>query len=210
VITDYLPAFGSQIYMATVKSRKESILPFRGNLLKDPGFEDISTPGVPASCYAWNEGDRGATFFVDSGNISRRHSVRLIAAQIYSRLRFFPVNVRNGRTYMLSVWAKADVGSDTGAGNNLINRDSTKHKPKSPYFEIGLGEFGTERFYPVEEWQQFMTSVTIPVENILPYRQNVILRMPGAGTGWFDMIQIFGASINQANLICSKAGCLRR
>ncbi len=197
VITDYIPAFGSQAYMGTVKSRKESILPFRGNLLKDPGFEDISTPGVPASCYAWNEGDRGATFFVDSReHIEGDHSVRLITPQqdMGSRLRFFPVNVRNGRTYMISVWAKADVGSDKGAGNNLINRDSTKHKPKSPYFEIGLGEFGTERFYPVEEWQQFMTSVTIPVENILPYRQNVILRMPGAGTGWFDMIQIFEAT----------------
>jgi hypothetical protein len=197
MITDYIPAFGSQVYMVTVRPRKESILPYRGNLMKDPGFEDISSPGVPASCYAWNEGDRGATFFVDSReHIEGDHSVRLVTPRqdMGSRLRFFPVSVKNGRTYMISVWAKADVGSDASTADNLNSSDSTKHKPKLTYFEIGLGEFGKKRFHPGEEWQQFMTPVTVPADNILPSRQNVILRMTGAGTGWFDMIQIFEAT----------------
>jgi hypothetical protein len=95
-----------------------------------------------------------------------------------SRLRFFPINITKGRTYMLSIWAKTD------SGNN--NSDI-------PYFELGLGEYGRTRFYPGNEWHQFVTSVTIPADTIPSPRANAILRMPGKGTAWFDMIQVFEA-----------------
>ena len=78
-----------------------------------------------------------------------------------------------------------------------------KLKVASPYFDIGLGEFGKTRFTPGSEWKQFVTFVTIPADNELPPKTNVILQMPGAGVGWFDMLQAFEAvdiklSINPA------------
>jgi hypothetical protein len=180
--SDYLPALGSQVYLINTKALKENVKPYKGNLIKDPGFEDSSSPGVPASCYAWNEGDRGATYFLDTReNYEGNHSLRLVTPQENkgSRLRFFPINIELGRTYMLSIWAKTDNG------NNSRN--------DSLYFEIGLGDYGGKRFYPCDEWRQFVTFVTIPADTIPSPRVNAILRMPGKGTAWFDMVQVFEA-----------------
>jgi hypothetical protein len=181
-LSDYLPSFGSQVYLIKTESSKELIKPYRDNLIKDSGFEDISNPGVPASCYAWNEGDRGSTFFLDSReHFEGNHSLRMVTPRENrgTRLRFFPVNIELGRTYIVSIWAKTDP-------------DQTGRKG-SPYFELGLGDFGKKRFYPRTEWQQFVTSVTIPGDTIPSPRANAILRVPGKGTVWFDMIQVFKA-----------------
>jgi hypothetical protein len=195
ILSDHIPAYGSQMYLIDTKLRKEPVSAFRGNLIKDPGFEDTSSPGVPAACYAWNEGDRGATFFLDSReHFEGNHSLRLITPRenMGSRLRFFPVNVSNGRTYIISIWAKTDKTIDNSAAVNL-NSNPVKPSVKTLYFEIGFGDFGKKRFYPGNEWQEFVTTVTIPPDNMLPSRTNVILRMPGAGTAWFDMLQVFEA-----------------
>jgi len=181
-ISDYLPPFGSQVYLVNTKTKKQEVKPFKDNLLKDSGFEDVSSTGVPSSCYAWNEGDRGSTFFTDSrDHMEGNHSLRLVTPQVNkgTRLRFFPVPVEKGRTYMLTVWAKTEP--------------SLNEKENVPYFEIGLGEFGRKTFYPGDEWQQFVTSVTIPRDTIPSPRANVILRVPAKGTIWFDMIQVFKA-----------------
>ncbi|MFZ0280661.1 MAG: hypothetical protein WAL29_03360, partial [Bacteroidales bacterium] len=195
-LSDYFPSYGSQVYVIDLKTGKDPVSPYRDNLTNDPGFEDISSPGVPASCYAWNEGDRGATFFVDSReHYEGNHSLRMTTPVMDkgSRLRFFPVKVSNGRTYMISIRAKTDVKINSGETNLNIGYP-VKTDLKSPYFEIALGEFGKQRFYPLGEWQEFVTSVTIPPDNILPPRVNVVLRMPAAGTAWFDMLQVFEAT----------------
>ena len=179
--SDYLPAFGSQVYLINTRPPKKEATPYKGNLIKDPGFEDVSSVGVPASCYAWNEGDRGATYFLDTReHFEGNHSLRLVTPQENkgSRLRFFPINISKGRTYMLSIWAKTDPEKDNG---------------DRPNFELGLGEYGKTIFYPGNEWQQFVTSVTIPADTIPSPRANAILRMPGKGTAWFDLIQVFEA-----------------
>jgi len=181
--SDYLPAFGSQAYLIDISPAETPFKPYKGNLVKDPGFEDNSNPGVPASCYAWNEGDRGATFFLDTReHFEGNHSLRLVTPQENkgTRLRFFPVKIKKGSTYILSVWAKGDPSPEG---------EENKH-----YFELGMGEYGKGKFYPGNEWRQFVTSVTIPWDTIPSPRTNVILRMPGKGTAWFDMIQVFEAS----------------
>ena len=95
-----LPAFGSQVYLLKIRPVKETVKPFRDNLIKDPGFEDIASPGVPASCYAWNEGDRGSTYFLDSReHLEGNHSLRMVTPQENkgTRLRFFPINISKGK-----------------------------------------------------------------------------------------------------------------
>ncbi len=184
--TDYLPAFGSQVYLINAKSAKEQLPAYKGNLVIDPGFEDITSAGVPASCYSWNEGDRGATYFLDSReHFEGNHSLRLVTPQENKgcRLRFFPVSIDKGRSYVLSVWAKTNDESGSSGGNSR----------ESPYFELGLGEYGAERFKPEGDWRKFVTNVTIPSDTIPSPRANVILRMPGKGTAWFDMLQVFEA-----------------
>ncbi len=183
--SDCLAAFGSQAYMYSIGKNIPSFQPYRGNLITDPGFEDTSSPGVPASTYAWNEGDKGATYFVDSReHIEGGHSLRLVTPTENGgvRLRFFPVRILKGKTYMLSVWAKADI--ESGNSSNFKN---------SPRFELRLGEYGGEVFFPGKEWKHFVTSVSIPNDTIASPRVNAILRMPWKGTAWFDMLQVFEA-----------------
>lgn len=189
-ITDYISAFGSQVYLIDVNPATDTVKAYRGNLMTDPGFEDMASPGVPASCYSWNEGDRGSTYFLDSReHFEGSHSLRMITPRQDSgtRLRFFPVRIEKGKSYILSIWAKTD--RELNPGN------------KAPVFELGLGDYGKKSFTPREEWTQFVTSVTIPGDSIVSPRVNPVLRMPGKGVAWFDMIQVFeavdiGRSIN--------------
>ncbi len=94
--SDYLPAFGSQVYLINTRPIKQAVKPYKNNLIKDPGFEDVSSAGVPSSCYAWNEGDRGSTYFIDSReHFEGNHSLRLVTPRENkgTRLRFFPIPI---------------------------------------------------------------------------------------------------------------------
>lgn len=188
--SDQLSAFGTQVYLVNLKSRNETLQPWRDNLIRDPGFEDTSSPGIPASCYAWNTGDRGATYFIDSReHVEGNHSLRLItpAENRSVRLRFFPFTVQAGRTYFISVRAKADTEQRPAGSNKLQS------------FEIALGDYGSEKFTLSNEWQEYITNVTIPYQDSIPPKSNVILRMPSAGVAWFDLLQaIEGVDINRS------------
>ncbi len=184
--SDFLPAFGSQVYLIITKPEKEQPIQYKGNLVKDPGFEDITSPGVPASCYAWNEGDRGATYFLDSReHFEGNHSLRLVTPQkdCGCRLRFFPINIAKGKKYVLSIWAKTEDEVQNPRGNS----------EGAPIFELGLGDYGGNQFKPGSDWEKFVTYVTIPSDTIPSPRANVVLRMPGKGTAWFDLLEAFEA-----------------
>ena len=110
-INDHLAPFGSQAYMIDIRPSKNDKTVASDNLLKDPGFEDISSPGVPSACYARPGGDKGATYFLDSREHHEgNHSVRLLTPVEKKgiTLRLFPIAVKAGSTYALSVWAKSD------------------------------------------------------------------------------------------------------
>jgi len=181
--SDQISSFGSQAYLIDLKTGKDTLKPYPGNLIKDPGFEDTSSPGVPASCYARNGGDRGATYFLDSREqIEGSHSIRLVTPSENNgvRLRFFPFTVMKGEKYLISVWAKTDPEQ------GLLQ--SEDNNPKE--FEIALGESGSKRFSLDSEWKQFVTIVTIPCYNNQPTRANVVLQLTSAGVAWFDMLQV--------------------
>jgi hypothetical protein len=180
--SDQLSAFGSQVFLISMKKENGKLKPWTKNLIKDPGFEDVSSPGVPASCYARSGGDRGATYFLDSGEpFEGNHSLRIITPQENKsiKLRFFPFIGRNGGSYYISIWAKSDLdrGSQTGEKN------------RKQYFELALGDFTVTRFELTCEWKEYVTNITIPYFNDQPPRTNVILQMPSAGVAWFDMLQ---------------------
>ncbi|HQG63150.1 MAG TPA: hypothetical protein PK719_05805 [Bacteroidales bacterium] len=188
LFADHLASFGSQAYLINIKPKRDTLFRWKDNLIKDPGFEDVSSPGVPASCYARNGGDRGATYFLDSReHFEGNHSIRLVTPKENGtiRLRFFPVKVMAGRTYYISIRAKTDPEQ------GLI-KDTASIHPR--YFEISLGGYGNRKFELSPDWQEFVTSVTIPYpEEDLQPKLNVILQMPSAGTAWFDMLQLIEA-----------------
>ena len=190
--SDQLSALGTQVYLINTVKVSQTVRPWSGNLMKDPGFEDPASPGVAASCYAWNNGDRGATFFLDSReHYEGNHSLRMITPvnNRSARLRFFPFKIRPGMTYYISVRAKAD--------HEQIPDTTQRNKPQ--YFEVSLGVYGSKRFELSNDWQEYMTGFTVPFGEDIPPKINVILQMPSSGVAWFDMLQaIEGVDIKQS------------
>jgi hypothetical protein len=193
LISDILPAYGSQVYMIDMNKIKEGIAPWTNNLTKDPGFEDISSIGIPAACYARPGSDRGATFFLDSReHLEGNHSLRLITPEDSNgiTLKFYPVKVSKGSSYMISVWAKTDPEQRFSVPDSTEKYVSVGKSANPQFVEISLGEFGKARFVPKSEWKQFVTFVTIPDDTIPIKKANLILKMSGHGVAWFDMLQV--------------------
>jgi hypothetical protein len=191
-INDHLSAFGSQVYMIDLKKGNETPGADKNNLITDPGFERVSTPGVPSAVYARAGGDKGATYFTDTRESFRGyHSLRLYTPKEDQgvALRFFPCKVSAGKSYMISLWAKSDPEQRFTA-TDTITHYNTEISQKPQYAEISFGEFHTARFIPEERWKQFVTFVTIPSDTTATVRTNLILSMPGQGVAWFDEIRV--------------------
>jgi hypothetical protein len=194
VISDHLSPYGSQVYLLNIKPEIQPPLTTVVNLLKDPGFEDLSSPGIPSACYARPGGDRGATFFLDSReHFAGNHSVRIITPQNDKSLalRFFPIQVKAGSTYTISIWAKSDPEQRTFFATKKENERLYEKKEMPQYAEVLLGDFGRARFVPDKEWRRYVTFVTIPADTLPLFKTNLILKMPGNGVGWFDEIKVY-------------------
>lgn len=194
VINDHLSPYGSQVYLIDIQPSKNTIIPASGNLLKDPGFEDISAPGVPSACYARPGGDRGATYFLDTREHHEgNHSVRLFTPGDDKgvTLRLFPFKVSAGKSYAISIWAKSDPEQRISFVTNQENARHNKMDDNPQYVEVELGVFGKARFIPDREWRRYMTFVAIPSDTLETFRTNLILRMPGQGVAWFDDLKVY-------------------
>jgi hypothetical protein len=194
LITDQLAPFGSQVYLINIKPEKPAFSGSNTNLIKDPGFEDLSSPGIPSACYARPGGDRGATYFLDTReHFEGNHSVRIITPveDKSSALRLFPFSVKAGSTYTISIWAKSDPEQRFLTLPVKKDGQLTEKKQMPQFVEILLGEFGRARFIPDKEWKRYVTFVTIPVDTLASFRTNLILKMPGQGVAWFDQVKVF-------------------
>ena len=185
-INDYIQPYGSLTYKIDLNPPVETVIPWKNNMIADPGFEDLTSPGIPSACYARPGSDRGATYFNDPRiKFEGNYSLRLVTPQNDSgvTLRFFPVMVEPGKSYIISLWAKADPEQ-----RFIPDKDKTEYPPQ--YTEIGVGDFHLARFVPGNEWRQYVTFVTIPQDTLPEIKTNVFLCMPGQGVAWFDMLQM--------------------
>jgi hypothetical protein len=193
VITDNISPFGSQVYLINLNPGKQIPDAKSANLITDPGFEDLSGPGLPSACYARPGGDRGATFFLDSREYTEGgHSLRIITPRENKSLaiRFFPFFVKAGSSYTISIWAKSDPEQRFLSATNQKNTRLYEDDKNPQNVEILLGDFGRARFVPDKEWRQYVTFVTIPADTLARFKTNLILKMPGQGVAWFDKVWV--------------------
>jgi hypothetical protein len=189
MINDYIAPFGTLVYRINLKHETDSIRSWTGNMVSDPGFEYVTSPGVPTSCYASGSYDRGATYFLDTREHAEGDNSLRLQTPVEGKsitIKLFPVTVKTGSSYLISVWAKCDPEQRFQPFDNPLTGNL-----KIPQFaELGLGTYGTSHFEPTTEWKQYVTRVTVPPDSVEKRKTNVILRMPGQGVGWFDMVQI--------------------
>ena len=194
ILNDQLAPFCSQVYLINLNTEKPAIASTNLNLIKDPGFETIYSPGIPSACYARPGDDRGATYFLDTREyFEGNHSLRIRTPENDKSLaiRFFPISVKAGYSYTISIWAKSDPEErHFYVTNQKIDRLLEK-KTMPQYVEILLGEFGRARFVPDNEWKRYVTFVTIPTDTLASFKTNLILKMPGQGVAWFDEVKVY-------------------
>jgi hypothetical protein len=194
LISDHIAPYGSQVYMIDLNPPKKGGNDEMANLLRDPGFEDTSAPGVPSACYARPGGDRGATYFLDTREAHEgNHSLRLLtpAEGKSVALRMFPFTAKAGSTYGISIWAKCDPEQRFSPAVTNEHNERLYNENNNQIVEIELGAFGKARFAPDGEWRRYMTFVTIPADTARTVRTNLIIRMPGQGVAWFDELKIY-------------------
>ena len=194
LLMDQLAPFGSQVYLIDLIPGKPVNVSSNINLIKDPGFEDIYSPGIPSACYARPGDDRGATYFLDTKEyFEGNHSLRIRTPENDKSLaiRFFPIPVKAGVSYTISIWAKSDPEQRLIHVTNQENDRLLEKKTMPQYVEILLGDFGRARFVPDNEWRRFVTFVTIPTDTTASFKTNLILKMPGQGVAWFDEVKVF-------------------
>ncbi|MEN8226084.1 MAG: hypothetical protein ABFS05_12070, partial [Bacteroidota bacterium] len=171
-IDDIIDAYGTRVYvirykMKLIKGPKLQTT----NLVKDPSFEDVTGLGIPASCYARPNDDRGATYFTDSRIYARgQHSLRMTAAVDDGgmSLSFYRVRLEPGQSYRMSVQARA-----------LPLKYREKVKPAFfqrlcgcgpdeegfPEFTMSLGDDCKQFFIPDGEWREYSFSCVPRVED---------------------------------------------
>jgi hypothetical protein len=194
LISDQMAALGSQVYLININPEKTETTEIYKNLIKDPGFEDLTNPGIPSACYARPGGDRGATFFLDTReHFEGNHSVRIITPEDNKSisLRLFPFTIKAGASYAITLWAKSDPEQRFFFAANQENERLYAKKIMPQYVEVLFGEFGRARFVPDKEWKRFVTFVTIPADTLPSFKTNLILKMPGQGVAWFDQIKVY-------------------
>lgn len=193
-INDFIEGYGRRVYLFGKGTQRPIQINSR-NMTRDPGFEEMATPGVPTSCYARVGNDRGATYFTDSRiSVEGRHSIRMNTPTDNNgcSLGFFPVMVNSGSGYTLSVWAKYDPSSfreakPEGFWRKLFKKETDPNR----YFTLGLGSIKSETFTLTNEWKNYSLEVYIPEDSEESSKINPSLELNSQGTAWFDALQMY-------------------
>jgi hypothetical protein len=182
LISDIIDAYGTRLYRVENRIKPDWQKDIsKGNLTRDPGFEDISSPGIPAACYVQPGSDRGATFFLD-GRVHKQgdHSIRLVTPVEGggAKLQFFGLELDPDKSYTCSVWAKAAPGIP-------------ESKPKPIMFNLSLGVDHHTSFELTDDWSEYsLGTAGKPVKASLHRWSMPALELESAGTAWFDLLQV--------------------
>lgn len=193
-INDFIEGYGRRVYLLGEAIQKPINISTK-NMTRDPGFEELATPGVPTSCYARVGKDRGATYFTDSRiSVEGRHSISLNTPTENNgcSLGFFPVMINSGSGYTLSVWAKYDPSTYRreevkGFWKKLFRKEVDPNR----YFTLGLGTLASEKFVLTNEWKKYSINIHIPENSAQSSKINPSLELNSQGSAWFDALEMY-------------------
>jgi hypothetical protein len=185
VIEDIIDGYGTRVYRFDARDKIDWMKDLvRGNLSIDPGFEDLSSIGVPAACYANAGYDKGNTYFIDSRRFQQgEHSLRLNNPSVKPgiMLSFYNLELEHNKSYSISIMAR------TGSSSNLPGGKKTG----PARFRLALGTEG-RIFDCTDSWQKFeINAVRVTGQEGEKSRISPRLEMAGKGTAWFDLLQVY-------------------
>jgi hypothetical protein len=185
VIEDLIEGFGTKVYRFDARHKPDQVKGYQpGNITFDPGFEDITTPGLPAFSNAFPGTDPGCTYFIDSRrHFEGEHSLRVNNPSVKpgNRLSFLTAAPDPKKSYTVSVMAKTGFSSNKPGGK----------KGGPVQFRLTLGTV-EKTFECSDSWQSFqingvrMLKTDLASGNITPQ-----IELISKGTAWFDLLQVY-------------------
>ncbi|WP_234568320.1 carbohydrate binding domain-containing protein [Rhodohalobacter sp. 614A] len=176
VLEDIIDGFGTRVYRIR-KEDQNSTKMNSGNIVYNPSFEIVASPGLSAghnlTFTSYEDADHGGTVFADSRqSVDGLFSMRMITPtdQAGKKVRFIPNILIKGNSYNVSIWAKA------------------KQQANMPNFRIVINAANQEEtFQLTSEWKLYSFAFTADSTST---NAIVELDMPNQGTAWFDLFQI--------------------
>jgi|GEM_PF-22297 len=191
-INDVIDALGTRVYLLKAKERNDSLKAYTTNLVYNPGFEKVVSPGLPTGSNTKksfpNKLQPGASFFIDPRqSVEGMFSLRLITPydSTGDRIRILPIVLKAKNSYTVSIWAKA------------------KQQAIMPYLRMNVEGPAQEKVFTLSnEWHQYaftFNSNTAYTNAILSFD------LLTAGTAWVDLVQVtpdpvISYSINKDNI----------
>ena len=176
-ISDMIDGYGTRVYLIRKKKAGTDSLISSNNIVVNPGFEEIVSPGLPIGynkTYTSNDKkDLGATAFADPAQSKEgMFSLRLITPVDSggNKIRFLPLVINKDNSYIVSVWAKA------------------RQNEKMPTFRLMISGMDESHVYELSNiWKKYSFAFTAKSSST-----NAILSLEllTQGTAWFDVMQV--------------------
>ncbi|MGC8864063.1 MAG: hypothetical protein ACP5R5_15000, partial [Armatimonadota bacterium] len=197
-IADIIDAMDSRIYRVPIGPfPEEDIKISPDSIVANPSFEEIVSPGTPASCYIWNGEVEGAICTIDP-YVARhgRQSVRMTVPASGSGVVLVPLLLADPtvRTKELSqdpwpFWLKYKAGARY--------RASVWAKSQTPGVQFRFTDAvldGFPRTFALStEWQRYEAEGVAKRDK--PY-SSLGIQLLGPGTAWFDVFEVIQAGDN--------------
>jgi len=176
-LEDMIDALSTRVYLIRNTTTDNHNLVYPGNIIYNPGFEEVATAGLATGQGKGyrdeSKADLGATVFTDSRqSIDGLFSLRIQTPvdSIGKIVRFLPVILKSGDTYNVSIWGKA------------LKQNKMSH------FRICIGNEKIEKSFKLESgWKKysFVFKAKSSSTNAI-----VELELVEQGTAWFDLMQV--------------------
>jgi len=175
-IDDIIDAYGTRVYLIR-NSKNTPRSATDHNLMLNPGFEKIVSPGLPigsnVNTRSNDRADKGATFFAD-GTQSKEgmFSLRLITPVDSGgkKIRFLPMVMNKGNSYTVSIWAKA------------------RSQENLPSFNLSVdGMQQSHTFKLTADWKQYSFTYQAPGSSTTAI---LTLDLIQKGIAWFDLVDV--------------------
>ncbi len=194
-VFDIIDGYGTRAYKIDMRHKTDqSLFISKNNLSIDPGFEDDSSAGIPASCSVKPGQDKGSTFFTDPRiSFEGDYSLRLNTPDegMGAQLSFYSLGLSPEISYSCSVMAKSGSTPNVPAQKGLFGKLFGRSKDKPLIFELSLGQNNKQDFELSDKWELYtLRAADVSGEKSLDGKVSPGLQLLSKGTAWFDLLQV--------------------
>ncbi|MDH7602307.1 MAG: hypothetical protein QHI38_09185 [Armatimonadota bacterium] len=190
VIEDWIDALGTRVYRLPVGPFPQDDISINPeNIVANPSFEEIVSPGTPANCYIWTGEVRGANCTIDPYTARHgRQSVRMTVPSDGTGVTMVPLLLRDSKMRVRD-FATEPMWFKYTPGTKLKFSVWAKAKTPGVKFRFVDGNLDglPKTFTLTNDWQRYEADGVAKREMLYG---RLGIQLIGPGTAWFDMFEV--------------------